>query len=146
MRPFWRWKVSRKFYWKRGGENGWGKMKLGRWGEARAADYLRAQGAKVLYCNFRGPHGGEVDIIVRDGQQLCFVEVKTRRYSHTSRPLDAVNQHKQELIERGARAWIKMLHDREILWRFDVLEVELMDARPPKMTWVKQAFAGQCSL
>ena len=115
-------------------------MKLGRWGERVAADYVRSRGATLLYRNFRGPRGGEVDLVVRDGVQLCFVEVKTRRRRATGRPLDAVTLEKQELIERGARAWIRLLRQRDILWRFDVVEVELTEAEAPKLTWVKEAF------
>ena len=74
------------------------------------------------------------------------MEVKTRKMSRTGRPLDAVNAKKQKLIERGAMAWIQMLKDREILWRFDVVEVELLGGRKPKITWVKAAFLGTCSL
>lgn len=140
MRPYWRYRLSRCFHWRDGDDPCWDHMKLGRWGERVAADYVRSQGAKLLYRNFRGPRGGEIDLVVRDGVQLCFVEVKTRRRRATGRPLDAVTLEKQELIERGARAWIALLRERDVLWRFDVVEVELTEAEAPKLTWVKEAF------
>lgn len=101
---------------------------------------LYANGRKILYTNFRGPNGGEVDIIARDGNTLSFVEVKTRRKRSTSRPLDAVNFKKQQLIRRGARAWLKLLKDEDILWRFDVVEVELTEGENPEITVVEGAF------
>lgn len=101
---------------------------------------LYADGRKILYKNFRGPNGGEVDIIARDGDTLSFVEVKTRRKRSKSRPLDAVNFKKQQLIRRGARAWLKLLKDEEILWRFDVVEVELTDGKKPEITVIEGAF------
>ncbi|WP_018971096.1 YraN family protein [Rubritalea marina] len=120
--------------------NRWSHIELGRWGEGVAADYVRAHGGKLLYRNFRGPRGGELDLVLRDGQQLCFVEVKTRRKRATGRPMDAVTGEKQELIERGGRAWLRLLRDRDVMWRFDVVEVELVDGQPPMVTWVKNAF------
>ncbi|MFC5051999.1 YraN family protein [Rubritalea spongiae] len=115
-------------------------IELGELGETMAVAYLRRQGAKVLYRNYRGPKGGELDIVVRDADTLCFVEVKTRKRRAGSRPLDAVNVAKQELIERGARAWLKLLPDNDFFWRFDVVEVVLEENERPQLCWVKDAF------
>src|SRR5687768_18149649 len=54
---------------------------LGRHGEMLAVRYLRKQRYKILYRNYRGPRGGEIDIVCRDRtcNTLVFVEVKTRR-------------------------------------------------------------------
>ena len=101
---------------------------------------MRRLGGKVIYRNYRGPKGGEVDIIVRDGEVLCFVEVKTRRRREGSRPLDAVNAEKQELIERGARAWLGLLKETDFLWRFDVVEVTLEEGERPVVNVVEDYF------
>src|SRR5687768_3812729 len=71
---------------------------LGRRGERLAAGYLRRHKFRVLYRNFRGPHGGEVDIVCRDKpcQTLVFVEVKTRRTGDFGGPAAAVNEAKRE--------------------------------------------------
>jgi len=70
---------------------------------------LYADGRKILYTNFRDPNGrgGEIDIVARDGDTLSFVEVKTRRKRSTSRPLEAVDVKKQDLIKRGGLMWLK---------------------------------------
>jgi len=115
-------------------------MKIGELGEKMARLRLYADGRKILYKNFKGSKGGEIDIVTRDGDTLCFVEVKTRRKRDTSRPLDAVNLKKQQLIRRGARSWLKLLKDEDILWRFDVVEVELTAGKKPEITLVKGAF------
>ncbi len=117
-----------------------GHIKIGELGEKIARLKLYANGRKILYTNFRGPKGGEVDIIARDGDTLSFIEVKTRRKRSTSRPLDAVNRKKQQLIQRGARAWLKLLKDDQILWRFDVVEVELTEGKKPEITIIEGAF------
>lgn len=115
-------------------------IQLGALGENMAVAFLRREGVKVLYRNYRGPKGGELDVVVRDHDTLCFVEVKTRKRRAGSRPLDAVNVAKQELIERGARAWLKLLPDNDFCWRFDVVEVVLEEHALPQLCWVKDAF------
>jgi putative endonuclease len=96
---------------------------LGHYGEQRAAKYLRKQGYKILYRNYRAPHGGEVDLVCRDKRVLVFVEVKTRRSLRYGTPASAVDLKKQRLIARGALAWLRLLHFPEIPFRFDIVEV-----------------------
>jgi len=117
-----------------------GHLAIGELGERVAVAYLRGAGRKVLYRNFRGPKGGEVDIVARDGEVLSFVEVKTRTRDAYGRPLDAVDKEKERLIERGADAWLTLLGTREIPWRFDVVEVILLEGELPKVHVVHDAF------
>ena len=105
-----------------------------------AAAFLRRDGCKIIYRNYRGPRGGELDIVVRDGDLLCFVEVKTRKKRHGSRPLDAVTHEKQALIERGARSWLALLAHNEFQWRFDVVEVVLEEGVIPTLIRIDGAF------
>ncbi len=65
-------------------------LRLGARGEKLAARYLRRHGFKVLYRNFRGRHGGEIDLVCRERDTLVFVEVKTRTREDFGRPLEAV--------------------------------------------------------
>ncbi len=109
-------------------------------GERIARAWLRSKGCKILAKNFRGPRRGEVDIVARDGKLLMFVEVKTRREGSKIRGLDAVNREKQQLIERGANAWLKKLGTRDLPWRFDVIEVYLEEGKKPRVNQVKDAF------
>lgn len=99
-----------------------------------------ANGAKILYCNFRAPRGGEVDIVAREGKCLLFTEVKTRRAGGPGRPLEAVNEAKRRLIRRGANEWLRLLGTREIPWRFDVIEVILEEGEKPRVHRVENAF------
>lgn len=79
----------------------------------------------MLYRNFRAPRGGEVDIVCRDKScdTLVFVEVKTRRSREHGDPSAAVNAQKQQLISRGAMAWLRMLDFPDVRFRFDIVEV-----------------------
>lgn len=116
------------------------KIQIGDLGEDIACAQLRANGRKLLYRNYRGPKGGEIDIIARDGEVLSFVEVKTRTRRGHGRPLDAVDSSKEALIERGANAWLQMLGTREIAWRFDVVEIILTEGEAPSVHIVDNAF------
>ena len=137
---FWAKRVStRPFHFERSGKS-MGHIELGACGEKMAVSYLRARGFKVLYRNYRGPRGGELDIVARDRDVLCFIEVKTRRKRSGSRPLDAVHRAKQELIERGANAWLNLLPNTDFLWRFDVIEVILEEGVRPHVVHVQDAF------
>jgi putative endonuclease len=117
------------------------KDTVGRLGEKLAAHWLYTRGCKVLYRNYRGPRGGEVDVICRHYKVLAFVEVKTRTSTAFGRPAAAVTLDKQELIIRGAAAWLRMLPgSRDIPWRLDVVEVLLIPGEKPSLNWIQSAF------
>ena len=66
--------------------------------------------------------------------------VKTRTRAEGGRPLDAVDRKKQALIRRGANEWLRLLGTREGPWRFDVMEVILLEGEAPKLHLVENAF------
>ncbi len=118
-----------------------GHLAIGRLGEKLAAARLRREGCKLLLRNFRSPRGGEVDLVLRDGGTLVFVEVKTRTSTRYGRPIEAVDARKRRLIERGARAWLRQLpSDLAVPVRFDVVEVMLADGGTPEINWVRNVF------
>jgi putative endonuclease len=113
---------------------------LGSWGEHLAAQWLRRNGRKVLYRNFRAGGGGEVDIVARHGKMLTFVEVKTRTSTARGRPAEAVNKAKEELIIRGMQGWLRMLDDSQnIPRRCDIVEVVLHEGERPVITILEGA-------
>jgi putative endonuclease len=115
-------------------------LRLGAHGEKLACTFLRRGGYKILYRNFRARHGGEVDIVCRDGHTLVFVEVKTRTREDFGRPVEAVNAAKRKLISRGALAWLQLLENPDILVRFDVVEIVLAEDGQPRFELVRDAF------
>jgi putative endonuclease len=116
-------------------------LRLGTRGEKLACRFLRRSGYKVLYRNFRGRSGGEIDIVCRDKDTLVFVEVKTRTREDFGRPFDAVDRNKQKRIARGALAWLRLLDDPDILFRFDVVEVIIVEDALPRFELLRNAFA-----
>jgi len=69
-----------------------------------------------------------------------FVEVKTRTRQDFGRPLEAVDRAKQKRISRGALAWLRMLENPDILFRFDVVEVIVDNSAKPRIDLIKNAF------
>ena len=109
-------------------------------GETIACQHLRRAGYKILYRNFRGRTGGELDIVCRNGDTLVFVEVKTRASEEFGRPFEAVRPDQQRRISRGALAWLRMLDNPDILFRFDIVEVVMRERRRPRVEVIRNAF------
>ncbi|MFK7850391.1 MAG: YraN family protein [Akkermansiaceae bacterium] len=116
------------------------RKRTGDYGEKVAVDWLRAANHKILARNFKGRKGGEVDIVARKGEQLLFIEVKTRKKNARVRGLAAVNRKKKELIQRGANEWLKRLGTREVRWRFDVMEVQVAEGEKPQVQQIENVF------
>ena len=68
------------------------------------------------------------------------MEVKTRTREDFGRPLEAVDRAKQKRISRGALAWLRMLENPDILFRFDVVEVIVGDGAEPRVELIRNAF------
>jgi putative endonuclease len=115
-------------------------LRRGAHGEKLACQFLRRNGYKILYRNFKGRSGGEIDIVCRDNDTLVFVEVKTRTREDFGRPVAAVDRQKQKRISRGGLAWLRMLDNPDILFRFDVVEVVITDDAKPRLELIKNAF------
>lgn len=98
------------------------KKDFGVWGEEQAYGYLQKHGHEILERNYRVKQG-EIDIISRIGNILCFVEVKTRKNSDFGLPCEAVNYLKQKKIRMVSAIYLSthtVFYD-EI--RFDIIEV-----------------------
>jgi putative endonuclease len=100
---------------------------------------LRRIGYKVLYKNYRAPKGGEVDIVCREGETLVFVEVKTRSSDAFGTPAEAVTSSKQHLIAKGALAWLRLLGNPDIHFRFDIAEIH-MTGKKAEVNVIRDAF------
>ncbi|MET1042969.1 MAG: YraN family protein [Microbacteriaceae bacterium] len=77
---------------------------LGKAGEELVARFLERAGYTVLERNWHCRHG-EIDLIVRDGAEVAFVEVKTRRSVAYGHPFEAISPAKMARLRRLAAAW-----------------------------------------
>lgn len=112
---------------------------VGAYGERRAAQHLVAQGMAVLDRNWRG-QAGEVDIIARDGNDLVFVEVKTRRTLRFGRPIEAILPAKVRRMRRLAAQWLALTGVRPREVRFDIVSVLPQRKGAPRIEHVRGAF------
>jgi putative endonuclease len=96
---------------------------LGRAGERLAAEHFARLGFDVLDRNHR-TRAGELDLVVRRGGLVVFVEVKTRRANGYD-PFEAITPLKQRRLRRLAAAWLAAAPktSRGRLVRFDAVAV-----------------------
>lgn len=92
-------------------------------GEAEALRYLLGQGMKVLEKNYRRA-GGEIDLIVQDGDTIVFVEVKSRRSPRFGAPAEAVTPAKMRHVVRAATGYLQANRLLDSPTRFDVIAID----------------------
>lgn len=98
------------------------RRRQGALGEKIAAAYLERKGGEILARNVVRP-GGEIDLIVRFGETIAFVEVKRRTSTRYGTPAEAVTPAKQKRIFHTALYYIQENALEEAKLRFDVVEI-----------------------
>lgn len=94
---------------------------LGRRGERRAAWFYRLRGYRIVERNLH-MRGGEIDLIVRRGGTLVFVEVKTRQSLLAGYGVDAVDRRKKlQIISLTSAYLARHPHDGEV--RHDIVSL-----------------------
>jgi putative endonuclease len=96
-----------------------GRRALGARGEALAARWYEARGYTVVDRNWRCREG-EIDLVLVQGRQLVFCEVKTRSSDAYGTPAEAVTRTKQLRLRRLGARWLDEHDVRPAGIRFDV--------------------------
>lgn len=114
---------------------------LGRWGEAQVADYLRAQGYRILasgyHCRF-----GEIDLIAVSDKYIIFTEVKLRKDDRFAPGRTFVDARKQGRIRTTAEAYLAE-QPTGLQPRFDVAEIYAPQGtatKRPHIVYIENAF------
>lgn len=109
----------------------------GRLGEELTSEYLASKGFPVTERNWRCGNKLEIDLISQQGDEMVFIEVKTRngKYNHAE---DAIDEKKIRQIVKAANAYLKQL-ERPFDARFDVALVEGSPA-DYEFTYLENAF------
>ncbi|MEO5633010.1 YraN family protein [Gaiella sp.] len=93
-------------------------------GERRALWHYRLRGYRILGTNVRAGRN-EIDLIVRRGRELTFVEVKERRAPGFGGAIGAVDAEKRRRVRRAARIWLSRNPQAgDIRIGFDVVAVD----------------------
>ena len=100
------------------------KIELGAKGEELAVRYLKKRGYRIVERNYR-TRLGEIDIIAEQGDDLVFIEVKTRSDTLFGSAFESVTPQKQKQLSKVALEYISKedCHNRPA--RFDVVAIEL---------------------
>lgn len=110
--------------------------------EDLADAYLQRAGLAPIARNFNCRHG-ELDLVMRDGAVVVFVEVRYRRHGGSGRfgdGIDSVGASKRARLVRAASTFLAR-HPRlaGCACRFDVVAVA-GDAAAPQLEWLPNAF------
>lgn len=108
--------------------------------ERLANRFLQRKGLTQVTRNFRC-RVGEIDLIMKDGDCLVFVEVRYRANNQFARASLSIDIHKQRKIIRTAALFIGM-HARyaNSVVRFDVVAIDADDHGEQSIEWLRDAF------
>lgn len=108
--------------------------------EQLARRWLQARGLKLVAQNFRC-RVGEIDLIMRDGEELVFVEVRYRKRAQYGGGLESVDWRKQKKLINAANSFlISERRYRNCACRFDVMAGSRNRQNDLHWDWIKQAF------
>ena len=96
------------------------KQKLGGKGEAAAARLLAAKHYRILDRNWRQGRL-ELDLVCEDGDEIVFVEVKTRTAGTLTSPEEGMSPGKRRSLIKAARCWLAAHQAWERACRFDLV-------------------------
>ena len=94
---------------------------IGQWGEDIAALYLQDKGYRIVERDWRYGHR-DIDIIALDGDNIVFVEVRTRQSAAIMPPEQTVNAKKQRMLNVAANRYVRM-HRLNLPLRFDIVAI-----------------------
>ncbi|OGF49615.1 MAG: hypothetical protein A2044_04435 [Candidatus Firestonebacteria bacterium GWA2_43_8] len=105
----------------------WKKL-LGESGETLAAMHLEKNGYKIITRNYKCRYG-EIDIIAKEKNTWCFIEVKAIAKSSSESPFDTIGKKKMEHIENSAAQYVaeNKLGNERI--RFDAVGIRVNDGK-----------------
>jgi putative endonuclease len=111
--------------------------------EDLARRYLSARGLQLVESNYRCRFG-EIDLIMRDEQTLCFVEVRFRNSLDFGGASASITVAKQRRIIKAALFYLSGQHrglDQAL--RFDALLIQQQDDARLDYNWIKSAFYAE---
>jgi len=109
----------------------------GRSAEADGVAWLQGHGFQIVDRNVQY-RAGEIDVVAREGETLCFVEIKARATAQFGEALWAVTRRKQRQIAAAASLYLAE-NGYQGPCRFDVLAMD-GDSGGWRYSLVKDAF------
>lgn len=106
--------------------------------ETAVCRYLQKQGLKLVSRNYHS-RVGEIDLIMKHGPVLVFVEVRFRHNARYGSALESVNSIKQSRIIHTAEQYLQRHRVKHDSCRFDVVGVAPSD-KGYDIKWIQNAF------
>ncbi len=107
--------------------------------EAASECYLQQQGLQPIERNFNR-RGGEIDLVMREGETLVFVEVRFRKSDRFGTPAESITASKQRKLLQTAQLYVLAYP----VWRNKPCRFDVIAARPGEsglqFEWIKNAF------
>ncbi len=116
------------------------RNRRGREAEELAAAHLAGMGWELLDRNHRCDRG-EVDLVFRLGEEIHFVEVRSRTGGEQGTPEESVGPRKARRVVAAATDWARERDALERPLRFDVVAVTFGEA-DPRIVVFRDAFDG----
>lgn len=113
------------------------KIEQGSTAEETARRHLEKQGLKLIERNYVC-RVGELDLVMRDGVYLVFVEVRSRQDNRYGTPAETVTRAKQKRLIRAAAYYLQR-HRINAPCRFDVIAIS-QNGDTLDLEWIKDAF------
>lgn len=113
-------------------------QKTGKWGEDLARRFLEKKGYSILACNYRNVRQ-EIDLIARIGNELVFVEVKTRKNNDFGFPEEWVDEQKIKHIFNAADAYV-LENELQGELRFDIIAITGTNETSVEIEHIEDAF------
>ncbi len=104
--------------------------------EQYAERFLRQQNLVFIARNYRCRFG-EIDLIMREGSAIVFIEVRMRRNDFFGGAANSITRAKQQKLVRTAKHFLATQNDLPPC-RFDA--VLLSGSKGEKIEWIKDAF------
>ena len=108
--------------------------------EDYALEYLLGQGLQLLARNWRCK-GGELDLVMLDGDTVVFVEVRYRKHAQWGGALASIDGRKRQKLILAAQFFLQKEHRwADAPCRFDVVAIESTPSGQADLNWLKNAF------
>ena len=115
------------------------RIRLGKWGEGVAVRFLQEKGYVLVATNYRC-RWGEVDIVAQEGDDLVFVEVRTRRSVLYGTPEESITAAKARKLVATAQEFLQAHDQVHAGWRIDLIAIRLDgDRRVQDITHLRPA-------
>jgi len=108
-------------------------------GEKLAGEFLEKQGYQIWQTNYRCPEG-EIDIVATHGDDLVFIEVRTKKDLEFGSPEESITRRKMEKLREVVARYRQTHENLPASWRIDVVAIELgKNNKPSRIELIENA-------